>query len=148
MDAVKKLLGVFLLGGAALFVGINLLRQRGATFRPIGYRLAVPQGRPALDITIEIFNPSELNIQLGDINLTVSLKGSPVGIIQPLKMYNLPAKKRSRIILPLNLTGGGAPLIAALLTAQTQNQPIQISGSYTAGGIKQAVNTTINAGNL
>jgi hypothetical protein len=140
---VKNYLGGLIIGGAALILGLNLLRQRGATFTVNRYRLAIPDGRPVLELYTDIFNPSNFPIQLGDINLQVSLQGVILGSIIPLKLYNLPGNKRSRIILPLNLTGGGQPLISALLKAESQNNPIKLTGSYTAGGIKQTINTEI-----
>lgn len=140
---MKNLIGGIFLGGAALILGINLLRQRGATFNVRRYRLAIPDGRPVLELYTDVFNPSNLPIQLGDIQIQVSLQGVILGNIVPMKMYNLPGKRKSRIILPLNLTGGGAPLVTALLKAETQNSPIKLNGSYTAGGIKQNINTEI-----
>jgi hypothetical protein len=142
---VKFSIGGLIIGGAALFLGIQLLRQRGATFNVTRYRLAIPEGRPVLELYTEIFNPSDLPIQLGDIQLQVSLQGVILGNIIPLRTYTLPEKKRSRIILPLNLTGGGQPLISALLKAESQNNPIRLTGSFTAGGIKQTVNTEIRS---
>lgn len=142
---MKINLGGLFIGGAALFLGINLLRQRGATFNVTKYRLAIPEGKPVLELYTEIFNPSDLPIQLSDIQLQVSLQGVVLGNIIPMRTYTLPGKKRSRIILPLNLTGGGQPLISALLKAESQNNPIRLTGSLTAGGIKQTINTEIRS---
>lgn len=140
---MKNFLGGYIIGGAVLLLAVNLLRQRGATFNVNRYRLAIPDGRPVLELYTDIFNPSNFPIQLGDLNLQVSLQGVILGNIIPLKTYTLPGNKRSRIILPLNLTGGGQPLISALLKAESANNPIKLTGSFTAGGIKQTVNTEI-----
>lgn len=140
---MKNTVGVILLGSVALLVGINLLRQRGATFNIRRYRLAIPDGRPVLEVYVEIFNPSDLAINLGDINLRVSFDNVLIGNIIPLKRYSLPGKKTSRIILPLNLTGSGAPLINSLLKAEIQQKPIKLTGSYTVGGMIQSINTEI-----
>ena len=101
------------------------------------------QGRPAIDLNTEIFNPSNIPLNISDINLNVSIQGNNIGTIIPQRRYTIPPRKTGRIILPLDLTGGGTALITSLMQISNAGGGIRVAGSYNAQGISMNVNTEV-----
>lgn len=125
---------------AILFVGINLLRQKSTDIRFIRYKLLINQGRPAIEIQTQVFNPSNLPLIISDINFAVFVDNKRIGDIIPMKRYSIPGNKRTNLNLILDLTGGGADLIRAL---GSLSAGIVIRGTYKAHGINQEINERV-----
>jgi hypothetical protein len=125
---------------ALLFVGINLLRQKSTDIRFLRYRLLLSQGRPAIEIQTQVFNPSNLPLIISDINFQVLIDNKLIGNIIPMKRYSIPSRKTTNLNLILDLTGGGAALITAI---SKLSGGITIRGSYKAHGINQSINETV-----
>jgi hypothetical protein len=125
---------------ALLFVGINLLRQKSTDIRFLRYKLLINQGRPAIEIQTQVFNPSNLPLIISDINFQVLIDNKLIGNIIPMKRYSIPSRKTTNLNLILDLTGGGAALITAI---SKLSNGIDIRGSYKAHGINQNINERV-----
>lgn len=125
---------------AILFVGFNFLRQKSTDIRFIRYKLLLNQGKPAIELQTQVFNPSNLPLIISDINFSVFIDNRRIGDIVPMKRYTIPGRKRTNLNLILDLTGSGAELLKVLGQVSAG---IVVKGSYKAHGINQQINERI-----
>jgi len=131
---------VLLVIGAVYFI-LNLLKQENVSIEPVDIALDLNSGIPRLKVKTRIYNPSQLNLKISQIQALAVTGGIKLGTFNLDRVIQLPGESNTMHYLDFKVT---PEALFNLRQIYTKGEKINITGYAIANGVKVPFNKNVS----